>query len=148
MNTSSLDNTDNTQVTSNGWHSRRKFPWERMRKDNTSSEVHLSHNHFNLWRGVAIVLSLWATNAPKKNTLTKFATFWKFQLVKNRYYILFDTSELIHSPSLAHYPQLYVLINALLNSRCTLPPPTHPPGRQLQGIDWCITQLATYRWWT
>lgn len=29
-----------------------------------------------------IVLSFWATNAPKKNTLTKFATFWKFQLIK------------------------------------------------------------------
>lgn len=58
--------------------------------------------------------------------INKICHFLEISVNKNRYYILFDTSELIHSPSLTHYLQLCALINALLNSSCTLPPTPTP----------------------
>lgn len=87
---------------------------------------------FMTQRGNRFVLM--GDQCAQEKHIDKICHFLEISVSKNRYYILFDTSELIHSPSFAHYPQLYVLINALLNSSCTLPPPPHPPGGNCRAL--------------
>lgn len=77
---------------------------------------------------------LMGDQCAQEKHINKICHFLEISVTKNRYYILFDTSELIHSPSLAHYLQLYVLINALLNSSCILPPTPPSPGGNCRAL--------------